>query len=885
MGKLISSFLLFLVSMPLFAEEYAKYQSVSRDPDGTVVDSATVTVYEAGTLDIVQIYGDNLGAVLGNPFLTDINGNYEFFVPPGLYKVTVSKIGHTSNTSDYISIGTQLHASRHETGGEDEISVDGLSGTLATEQPILIEIDGAESGIFNSVDFLTIGDVSVTYTDGLVFDLNTDSVDSDSILDATIANVDIAAGAAILESKLSLNFPTHTTANDPSAGQKAALVGTSGTPSGANQYVTNSDTRLSNTRVPILHASSHEVGGGDELAIDWDQLIDVPVDFVPELHASSHQNGGSDEISVAGLSGELAEPQKVAVYKDGILISSIRDAIEFTEGGNTALTVVDDSGNGRVRIQIDALGYTGDLDGISDVDTTGAATGEALVYDGIDWVPSDETVCLSDTTNCPDLTPDDLTDNSIDDLDDVSTTGATNGHGLVFDTGNLVVSADPLCLLDGTNCPTVSLDEVGSGTSSVALTIGTGGSLGVSGSGTIAATSLPFSGITGGTNTTGTFTIGTGSSLTTSGSGTISATSTPFSGLVGGTNTTGTFTLGTGASLTTSGSGTVTATTAAALVANPTNCSAGSGTGGIAANGDAEDCGAFNQDDLSNNTIDDLNQVDLDALSVGEGLVWDSASWVDTPVCSGFDCTVSGPGSFAGGVIANESGLDQDTRIEGDSLTHMLVADASAATENIGLLSGSMPNWQSMDRGVFVGQATTAPTGNPADGVYLWTADTVAGQTNLYARNENGKVEQLTGLADAVSTQFDVTASTTPVAITGLSHNVEAGKRYSFEVKLHCTDTLGGGVRVSIGGTATATTIIYQTEIYRSSNMSITASGRHTSLSSASTGAPPAPYVVINGYIQVNTAGTLTPLFAQDTATGVSSVLPGSTFILTPVGD
>ncbi len=59
-----------------------------------------------------------------------------------------------------------------------------------------------------------------------------------------VENEDVAADAGIEESKLALNFPTHSNANDPTSGQKAALAGTNGTPSNANRYVTDSDPRL-----------------------------------------------------------------------------------------------------------------------------------------------------------------------------------------------------------------------------------------------------------------------------------------------------------------------------------------------------------------------------------------------------------------------------------------------------------------------------------------------------------------------------------------------------------------------------------------------------------------------------------------------------------------
>lgn len=74
-----------------------------------------------------------------------------------------------------------------------------------------------------------------------------------------------------------------------------------------------------------------------------------------------------------------------------------------------------------------------------------------------------------------------------------------------------------------------------------------------------------------------------------------------------------------------------------------------------------------------------------------------------------------------GGAVINEQGLDADTRVEGDSLTHMIFCDASAATENIALVATGAPNWQSMDRGLFVGDASSAPSGNPASGHFYYS--------------------------------------------------------------------------------------------------------------------------------------------------------------------
>jgi len=55
-------------------------------------------------------------------------------------------------------------------------------------------------------------------------------------------------------------------ANTPSDGQKAALVGSNGTPGALNPYVTDSDPRNTDARTPTSHASSH-VGGADAIAV------------------------------------------------------------------------------------------------------------------------------------------------------------------------------------------------------------------------------------------------------------------------------------------------------------------------------------------------------------------------------------------------------------------------------------------------------------------------------------------------------------------------------------------------------------------------------------------------------------------------------------------
>lgn len=294
------------------------YFSAIRNSTGDAVSGATVTVYNAGTVVLSTIYSDQAGSIpKSNPFLSDANGNYDFYAASGLYKVTVSKVGVGTFTTDNILIGMLAHASTHKDGGSDELLLSDFDGTITSSQ----------------------------------------------ILDGTIVNSDINSSAAIAESKLALNNPTHSNVNDPTADQKAAMGGTSGLPSGTNKYVTNNDSRNTNARTPTTHAASHTAGGLDAITVTTGQLSGVnagtnlTADLEEEAHATEHQDGGADEISVTGLSGALADAQKSEVLLNGASIGT-RPKINLIEGTDIDLTVADNVGQNRVDVTVNSTAST-----------------------------------------------------------------------------------------------------------------------------------------------------------------------------------------------------------------------------------------------------------------------------------------------------------------------------------------------------------------------------------------------------------------------------------------------------------------------------------------------------------------------------------------------
>ena len=126
--------------------------------------------------------------------------------------------------------------------------------------------------------------------------------------------------------------------------------------------------------------------------------------------------------------------------------------------------------------------------------------------------------------------------------------------------------------------------------------------------------------------------------------------------------------------------------------------------------------------------------------------------------------------------------------------------------------------------------------------------------------------------------------TTTLGTVTGLSVNVQAGRTYGFEADLSFTCTPAQGIRVAIGGTCTATAIVYDGWIVDSGANGIKGNAQSTALAgvvanAATTGG--AGHVKISGTITVNAAGTLLAQAAQSVAAANNTaVLQGSKFLV-----
>ena len=243
-------------------------------------------------------------------------------------------------------------------------------------------------------------------------------------------------------------------------------------------------------------------------------------------------------------------------------------------------------------------------------------------------------------------------------------------------------------------------------------------------------------------------------------------------------------------------------------------------------------------------------------------------------------------GNFA--VAQNGSGATVVNSASGQVLgfsianSRALTVDAS---QNVIIGSASVAAGTSAAR-VFVMSGSTAPSSSPADTVQAYVVDATAGAAEWYFRNELGEINRATGLACRNSSQFDKTSDTTLANVTGLSRNVEAGRAYGFEATLYTTSNTAGGIKCAIGGTATATSVIYDAVITQNGAMVAPGTTRATALATAVADVTnvSAAKVKITGTIVISGAGTLTVQFAQNASNGsASSVLINSTFRLFPI--
>ncbi|TCL74252.1 hypothetical protein EDC14_1004190 [Hydrogenispora ethanolica] len=196
------------------------------------------------------------------------------------------------NHDDRYFTEAELASAVDGSSGADKIGATGISGlTGATVQTVLESLKTA-------IDQKTMPTASATVLGGIKVGANL-SIDANGVLSAEASSgesgpafsnvlvgsttiqadsagdtLELAAGTGITLTPDATNdrvtIAGHSNANDPTADQKAALAGTSGTPGSTNKYVTNADPRLSDARTPVAHTHDERYFTETELGATTD---------------------------------------------------------------------------------------------------------------------------------------------------------------------------------------------------------------------------------------------------------------------------------------------------------------------------------------------------------------------------------------------------------------------------------------------------------------------------------------------------------------------------------------------------------------------------------------------------------------------------------------
>lgn len=133
------------------------------------------------------------------------------------------------------------------------------------------------------------------------------------------------------------NDSTHLT-----SAEKLALGGTAGTPSTDNKFVTNSDTRLSDSRTPVAHKTSHATGGTDVITVT--DIGAVPSSDVVTIAAANKilklNASGKLPTSITGnADGNASTSTKLQTARNISVSGDATGTISFDGSANVAIPV------------------------------------------------------------------------------------------------------------------------------------------------------------------------------------------------------------------------------------------------------------------------------------------------------------------------------------------------------------------------------------------------------------------------------------------------------------------------------------------------------------------------------------------------------------------
>lgn len=190
---------------------------------------------------------------------------------------------------------------------------------------------------------------------------------------------------------------------------------------------------------------------------------------------------------------------------------------------------------------------------------------------------------------------------------------------------------------------------------------------------------------------------------------------------------------------------------------------------------------------------------------------------------------------------------------------------------------------------VSVSQGGTGLASGTSGGVPYFSSTTAITSSALLTANQllqgggAGTAPSTAVVARRVTADVPMTTNTVLTNVSDLTFTVVAGTHYTFSANLLTTPDVTGGWKVQMGGTATMTD--FAEEIAAVNNGSaFVVTGVSTAFNSTGLGGAGATsvWITITGAFTVNTGGSFTVQFAQNTSSGTSTLLKNSSVTVLP---
>lgn len=180
-----------------------KYYSAVLNTYGNVVSNAIITVYISGTLELATIYSDEGITPKENPFLTDVNGRFEFYAPDGDYDIEISGEGIESYKITDITIVDTKEAVELKHTHENKETLD-LTEEAFTEALKISYDDASSKAHSQSHSISSISDHTSTITKNKLLKaddngLPTDATNTDAEVSDAVNNTHSHSNKDILD--------------------------------------------------------------------------------------------------------------------------------------------------------------------------------------------------------------------------------------------------------------------------------------------------------------------------------------------------------------------------------------------------------------------------------------------------------------------------------------------------------------------------------------------------------------------------------------------------------------------------------------------------------------------------------------------------------------